>query len=532
MEKKMSKKKIALLCTLGVVILALFVVAIGYIVGWFDTGYDADVVTVEQRNIVATFDTSGTVSSSEEGVFNIVDGVKVKKVNVKVGSVVKKGDVLAEFDANSLNSVLAEKKASLANAEKAYNTYKTESVAAKAQMSAINAQVKEAEKKVAELEKKAKQEQAQAKLDAEEEKKAQEAEDNLSGIINDSSLAGKIIDNIINSSSSLQSIKKMLDAISSMDASSMGDVSALMGSMSAGSAQYELMQAQMELATLKMTQLTNETKANGSLDTVYKLVYDSALKGYNETKATIDSLNSGWIAQEDGVVSEVNIVEGETVKTEKQNASSSLDTSAILGAVTSGGDISSLISGFFATDTVGIKVEYYPLEISFMINKGDLKDITVGKKVLVESESGKTLEGEVSFVAAVASSSSGAIDINSLLGSAGGSTGGIETVVTVKEPDAGLVIGLDADVSIETEEKQNCVTVPVEAITYDDKHAYVFVYDPSEKIIKQTIVETGILDGTYYEVVSGVKEGDIIVRTPVSTMLDGDRIVAHNVDEK
>ncbi len=532
MEKKMSKKKITFLCVLGVVILALLVLSIGYIAGWFDKGVDADVVTVGQRKIVATFDTSGTVSSSEEGAFNIVDGVKVKKVNVKVGSVVKEGDVLAEFDAASLNCVLKEKKAALDSAQKAYNDYKKESAAAKNQIAAINNQVVQAEKRVAELEKKAQNEKTQSKLDKEEEKQAQQAQDNLSSIIKDSSLAGKIIDNIVNSSESLQSIKNILDSISSMNGSSLGDMTSIMSSMTSGSAEYELMQAQMELATLKMTQLTTESKANGTLETVYKSVYESSLNGYNETKATIDSLNFGWIAAKDGVVSEVNIVEGETVSVQKQTSVDSFDTSAIISAVTSGGDISSLVGSIFATDTVGIKVQYYPLEISFMINKADLKNVTVGKKVSVESESGKELEGEVTFVAAVASTSSSAIDLNSLLGSAGGSTGGIETVVTVNEPDAGLVIGLDADISIETEEKSNCVTVPVESITYDDKNAYVFVYDPQEKIIKQTVVKTGILDGTYYEILSGVKQGDIIVKTPVSTMLDGDKIVAHNVDEK
>lgn len=533
MEKKMSKKKIALLCTLGVVILALLVLVIGYIAGWFDNGYEADVVTVQQRNITATFDTSGTVKSSKEGSFNIVDGVRVKKVNVQVGSVVKKGDILAEFDAASLNNTLNEKRAALNNAQKAYNEYKSNTANAKSQLSTIDKQIAQKQAQVTKLEKQAEQEEKKAQLNAQQQQQAQNAENNLSSIIKDSSLAGKIIDNIVNSSESLQSMMKMFDMISSMNSGSMSDMSAIMGGMSVGGAQYELMQAQMELATLKMTKVTNETQANGSLETVYKSVYESALKGYNETKATIDNLNKGWIAEEDGVVSEVNIKEGEIIKTEKNqsSASSGFDVNSIIGAVTSGGDVSSLVSGFFATDKVGIRVQYYPLEISFMINKGDMKDISVGKKVSVESETGATLKGEVTFVAAVASTSSG-MDINSLLGGAGGSTGGIETVVTVSEPDSGLVIGLDADVSIETEVKTDCVTVPVESITYDDKHAYVFVYDPVEKIIKQTIVETGILDGTYYEILSGVKKDDIIVRTPVATMLDGDKIIAHNVDDK
>lgn len=531
MEKKMSKKKITMLCILATVIVALFVVAIGYIAGWFDKGYDVDVVTVDQRDIVATFETSGTVSSSEAGVFNVVDGVKVKKVNVKVGSVVKKGDVLAEFDATSLKSVLNEKKGALDSAKLAYDNYMSASKAAKAQLASINKQIADAEALVAQLEKETKKNSASNQLTEQDQQQAQQAEDNLSSLINDKSLAAKIIDNIVNSSESLQSIKKMLDAISSMNSGSMGGMSSIMNSMNTSGAQYELMQAQMQLATLKMTQMTTEAQANGSLESVYKSVYESALEGYNSTKATIDSLNAGWVAQENGVVSEVNIVEGEIVRNQATSSANNFDMNSIISAVTSGGDISSLVSGFFATDKAGIKVEYYPLEISFMINKGDLENVKVGKPVNVESESGEELKGEVTFVAAVASTSS-SVDINALLGGSGGSSGGIQTIVTVDEPDSGLIIGLDADVSIETEEKKDCVTVPVESITYDDKHAYVFVYDPVEETIKQTIVETGILDGIYYEIVSGVEKGDIIVRTPVSIMVDGDKVIAHNVDDQ
>ncbi|MCQ2479609.1 MAG: hypothetical protein MJ120_03130, partial [Clostridia bacterium] len=69
MEKKMSKKKIVFLSILAAVILALLVVVIGYMRGWFNKGYDADVVTVSKRNVTATYETSGAVSSSSEGKF-------------------------------------------------------------------------------------------------------------------------------------------------------------------------------------------------------------------------------------------------------------------------------------------------------------------------------------------------------------------------------------------------------------------------------------------------------------------------------
>lgn len=530
MEKKMSKKRITVLCIIAFVILAMLVGVIGYMLGWFNKGYDADVVTVSKRNITATFDTSGTVSAKSEGNFTLVPGVKVTKVNVKVGSSVKKGDVLAEFDASSLNQTLSEKKSALDKAQKAYNDYKKSVSTAKSQLSSIDSQISAAQAKVNELEKKSNN-QKNGSAGTAQKDQAQSAQNNLSSLIGDSSLAGKIIDNIVSSSKSLQEIKSMLDKISSADEGTISQIISSMGAMSAGSSQYELAQAQLELASLKISKATAQTQSNGDLESIYKSIYESAQKGYDNVKSSIDALNAGWVAAEDGIVSEVNITEGETVEAkESTSLSSGFDISSIVSAVTSGGNISDIVGGFFSADETGVKVQYYPLEISFMLNKGDLSKVSVGKSVTVKSETGKELHGEVSYIAAVATSSSG-VDINSLLGTSSGSTGGIEAKVTLNEADSGVIIGLDADVSIETEEKNGCLTVPVESIQYDESHAYVFVYDPNKKIINRKLVETGIFDGTYYEITSGISEGDIIVRTPVATMKDEDKIIAHNVDK-
>lgn len=532
MEKKMSKKKITLLCILAAVILALLVVVIGYIRGWFDKGYDADVVTVSQRNVTATYETSGTVSSSSEGKFSAPAGVKVKKVNVKVGSVVKKGDVLAEFDSSSLNSALNEKQQALNKAQKAYSDYKSGVVTAKSQLSDVEKQIAAAEKKVAQLEKEsadaAKEAEKKAAENAEKAKKeAAEAEENLSKLTDDKTLAGKIISGIINSNPDLKQMKEMLGSVSSM--SSGYDISQLMGSMTGGTSQYELMQAQLELATLKASKTMTEAQSGGNLEDVYKSVYDAALKAYNETKTQIDSLNSGWIAEHDGVVSEVGIKAGKTTDGAETKSAGTFDVSSIVSSVMSGGDASKLVSGFFSQGGEGITVQYYPLEIKFMLNKGDLDQVSVGQVVDVKSETGETIKGEVTFIAAVATSSS-AIDINSLMGGSGGASGGIEAIVSVDKPDSGIIIGLDADISIDVEEKQKCITVPVESIQYDDSHAYVYVYDANEGTISRKTVETGIFDGTYYEILSGIKAGEVIVRTPIATMADGDKVIAHNVD--
>ncbi len=529
MENKMSKKKKIWLSIFAVVVVILLVGVIGYIAGWFDKGYDADVITVAKRNLTATFDTSGTVTSSQEDAFKVTPDIIVSSVNVKVGEKVKAGQVLATFDASSLNETLAEKRSALEKAQKAYNDYKSGSAEAKSSLSALNSQIAQAEKKVAMLEKESKQAQQEAKNKQQSaSQEAQQAQNNLSGIINDSTLAGRIIDNIVNSSQSLQQLKSVLDSISSMNSAS--QFSSIMDSMGTSSAQYELVQAQIELASLKANKAVAETQANGSLESVYKSVYEASLDGYNKMQETIDVLNAGWVAKHDGIVSEINIKAGETVKTEESSAAGTFDVSSIVSAVTSGGDISKLVSGFFAADTIGMKVQYFPLEVKFLINKGDLEKVKLGQSVNVESATGETLKGEVTYIAAVATSPAG-FDITSMLGgSTGGSSGGIETVVSVKNPDSGLVIGLDADISIDVETKQGCLTVPVESIQYDENTAYVFVYDSNEKTLVRKDVSTGIFNGTYYEITSGVSEGDILVRTPTPQMAEGDKVIAHNVD--
>lgn len=530
MENKLSKKKKILLSVFAVIVVILLVGVIGYISGWFDKGYDADVITVAKRDLTATFDTSGTVSSSQEDAFKVTPDIVVNSVNVKVGQKVNPGDVLATFDVTSLNAVLAEKQNALEKAQKAYTGYKADSAKAKSSLSELNAQIAEAEKKVARLEKESEQAQQDAQKKAQQsaaQQQAQQAQNNLSGIISDSTLAGRIIDNIVNSSQSLQQLTKILESISSM--SDYSQLSSIMSTMGTSSSQYELVQAQLELAGLKANKTLAETQANGNLESVYKSIYEAALSGYNKTKETIDSLSAGWTAKKEGIVTEINIKAGETVTAPESSGTGTFDVSSIVNAVTSGGDISSLVSGFFATDTVGIKVQYYPLEVKFMINKGDIDKVKLGQSVNVESATGEMLKGEVTYIAAVATAASG-IDISSLLGSSGGSSGGIETVVSVKNPDSGLVIGLDADVSIDVETKRGCLTVPVESIQYDENTAYVFVYDPDEGTIARKDVSTGIFNGTYYEITSGVNEGDIIIRTPTAQMAEGDKVTAHNVD--
>ena len=87
---------------------------------------------------------------------------------------------------------------------------------------------------------------------------------------------------------------------------------------------------------------------------------------------------------------------------------------------------------------------------------------------------------------------------------------------------------MDVDLSIKLESAEDALLVPVESIQYSDEGAYVFVYDKKEKRVKKTLVETGLFDGTHYQIVSGCSKGDTIVKAPSQDMKDGQKIYVKN----
>ena len=126
--------------------------------------------------------------------------------------------------------------------------------------------------------------------------------------------------------------------------------------------------------------------------------------------------------------------------------------------------------------------------------------------------------------------------------------------------------GMSCTVDIKTETASNVLTVPIQAVTTriakdsldklnekskqqknegDDQVEFVStqrktgeiqecVFLLSENIAKKTDVKTGIQDNTYIEILSGLKENDVIITAPYTavskTLKDGDKV--KNVDRK
>ncbi len=85
-----------------------------------------------------------------------------------------------------------------------------------------------------------------------------------------------------------------------------------------------------------------------------------------------------------------------------------------------------------------------------------------------------------------------------------------ELVFELREPDYNLSIGTKAYFSVVLDKRENVIRVPVKAVHHaGDKY---FVYYSDENNIRTVqYVEVGLKGNDYYEIVSGINEGDLIV---------------------
>jgi HlyD family secretion protein len=87
-----------------------------------------------------------------------------------------------------------------------------------------------------------------------------------------------------------------------------------------------------------------------------------------------------------------------------------------------------------------------------------------------------------------------------------------EIRATVEDPADKLRVGMSADAELILEEHQNVLLIPEGAVIYEDGQTYVNVKDDSlEEGIRKVQIEKGISDGLSTEVLSGLKQGQVVV---------------------
>ena len=560
--KKTGKKKKIIIAISVVLVIAILGTVIG-VAASSNQKTAVTLTTIGTGEINETVSATGTVSAGTSKEYKVGAVATVKEVFVKTGDQVKQGDLLATFDTSSLDSQISSLNSTYQQARDSYRESVNDQKTAKANLSAVNDEIEELEKQVQDLggetayttEKpnytfpnittttKPTTEVPEVSTDPTE-TSTSTTQSTTESVTYPSTIEGAVqaltdlVDTITSLSEDVQQTNEMLrvvmqqvsetiesgvyspdkiaeavgDAVSDAIQKGIIDETKLIlesgvavdiietavagvnwsqvGESFAAAPNVQAATLELRLAALYAQREIYEL--NSSDTTVYakKQVMDTAKSALDSVKEAGEELESGWTAAFDGTITSCDIYPGEQT---------------------------SLLSSGIVLENLDTMV------VTLSLGEYDIHKVKVGMQATITSAYGK-YTGEVLSKAPVATGgSSGSIldSVGSIAGISGlsslTSTGaGVEVQVSVNNADDNIIAGFDADVEIAVGDYQNIVTVPIESIVLEKTGTYVYLYNEEDKTVTKTLIETGAVSDSVYQVTSGLQVGDKIVSTPSS----------------
>lgn len=270
-----------------------------------------------------------------------------------------------------------------------------------------------------------------------------------------------------------------------------GDVAGLQGSLASlpsgemtpsENAHYTYDSNMMEDITRNWKQAT--TKANTYESQIMNRYAKEELESSHQlnelsvqtTVENLDKASRGVTAEFGGVIKEVN---------------------AKAGAVVAKGTPLFTIE---STDAMKVNVE---------VSKYDIGKIEIGQKALI-TIAGNTYDGTVSEIKRLAIEDSS-------------DKAKITVGVSITEPDASIILGIEADVDIYADEKENAILIPTTALYADEAGDYCYCIRGG-KVVRKDIV-TGISSASAVEVVEGLASGELVITDAITNDQMGQKAV-------
>lgn len=142
------------------------------------------------------------------------------------------------------------------------------------------------------------------------------------------------------------------------------------------------------------------------------------------------------------------------------------------------------------------------VKVSIFVTKYDLAKISLGQKADV-TINGKVYEGTIAKINRMATANN-----------SGTATVGAE--VHIENPDDNIYLGLDAKVEIHTNNAENVIMIPVEALNADREGDFVFVINNG--VAERRPVVTGISSTDYVQIKEGLTEMDQVILSSYTGM--------------
>lgn len=524
-RNKLSKKK-KIIIVVSIILVVLIGSGAGFMINRNRNRIEVTLAPVTRGDVQQIYETTATIKAASESIFYTLEGVKVKDVNVNVGDMVESGDVLATFDVAALNSKLEEKRSAYASAKETYDGVVASAKEAREALPELESEIARIEADLA------KQGQEESTTEEPVNQPEPESKDEsiivskLTSIFGESQLVD-LISNMLNSGESISKINELISNLNNLGNINESDFGSFFGN------NFGSLDEQSQLVQLKMQKTLYEAQMSDVYINAFKVSSESAYKEYIEFQQLVETFKNGWIASGFGKVAEINIYPGQVITSSSSSSSSSLNLNSIIGALSGQGDITSILTALMGSNSMpnkGMVVENFDKFIAdFTLGMYDTTSVKLGQKAVV-SYVGKEYEGEVSFIGATASESEG-LDISSVVssftGGAGSSGSGVKAQVTIKNPDESLISGFSAGIEIGTDFAQDVLTIPVETLRIIEGEKFVYVYNSKDKAVELRQIEVGFSEDTKYEVVSGLSEGEMVIRTFTSTssaMTDGVKV--------
>lgn len=561
---KKSKKKIII--PICIILVIAIVAGVIFGVSKANSGKEVSLYTIATDDIYESVSLTGEVSSGSVKEYKVGTVATVKEVFVKVGDKVKKGDVLATFNVESLDSQINSLRSSYNESLSSYNSAVASQSSAKKKADAIKSEIAETEKTIEKLKKKSATtvKKTTKKTTARTTTKRETTKPSTT-----------------RRQPAMPSVSESTTTPTTAPTSSASDIGSLA-------------EALAEL-NKNLSQITNDLHTLTALtEIITKTITDAIEEGVFDSDVIADRVAAAVSkALKDGIIDAANLIVESDVAVDMIHAAvSAIDFEAVTSALINSNNVSltaaqlqlasleaqyaiykvqsddtmltaqkkaidaskkaldtleqqkkemeeGWVASFDGTITevdieagtqttllsTGIKLENLnSMAVTVSLSEYDLHKVKVGMPVKVTTAYG-SYDGEVSAIAPTATGgSSGSIldSVGSMAGISGlssltGTGAGVDCTVTIPETDENIIAGFDADVEIKTGEYLGVVAVPIEAIKLEKTGSYVYLYDEEEKTVTKTLIETGAVSDAIYQVKSGLKVGDRIVAAPEST---------------
>ena len=459
--KKKKRRKIILFVVLGVLVL-LFILS--KLLG--GNGAAAIVTTTQAQigDLQQTIDTSGTVKTGESKVYFSDVDVKVGEVKVQAGDAVKAGDVLLNYDADDLAAAKERAELKRQSAEGSYlNSVQTNNEKlgdlseASTNLEVLDQQIADTEAYIKNLEAKISKKKSDlahegallqiSLIDWQDQPDSDEYQ-NLQKLVQLNNYEQQNNEEIKSWQDELDVYNDMLSKYKEYRSEMKSQKSSAEAGKLTGGAKEEL-------------------EANNKTQTM-------------DVEDSIDSLSSvenGIVAEFDGVVTEMNAVEG--------------------GVTAKGAQLLKLES----IEDVMVRIN---------VTKYDLSKIKEGQKAIVTIGS-REYEGEVSKINKMAEQNNSGAAV-------------VGTEITILNPDSDVILGVEAKVVINTEKAEGAVLVPITAVNVDMDGEFVYVVE--NNILVKKPVTTGISTDTMTQIVEGLNGDEQIVTSVTADLYEGMTVAA------